>query len=102
MKCYLLGEGVLLKADISGEATDLAGDPLHALLGLDDGEVDVVDALNDVGHGVGGWKGEGIFSTLVHGGIKSHMSEKWRKERPKTEKRNRSEFRIHESSNVTF
>ena len=50
---YLLGEGVLLESNIVGEASDLTGDPLHALLGLDNGHVDVVDALDDVGHGAG-------------------------------------------------
>lgn len=40
--------GNLVETDISGETADLAGDSLHALLGLHDGTVDVVDALNDV------------------------------------------------------
>lgn len=40
--------GNLVETDISGETADLAGDSLHALLGLHDGTVDVVDTLNDV------------------------------------------------------
>ena len=46
-----LGHGVLLESDVGGEASDLAGDPLHALLALDDGHVHAVHALHDVGHG---------------------------------------------------
>ncbi len=52
--CYVLYSlGGLLESDVVGEATDLAGDPLHALLALDDGAVDVVHALDHVGQRVG-------------------------------------------------
>lgn len=40
--------GNLVETDISGETADLAGDSLHALLGLHNGAIDVVDALNNV------------------------------------------------------
>ena len=48
---HSLCQGVVLESYVCGEPTELAGDPLHALLALHDAHVDVVDALNDVGHG---------------------------------------------------
>ena len=47
---YLLGG--LLDSHISGEASDLTGDSLHAGLALKDRGVDVVDAFDQVVHGV--------------------------------------------------
>ena len=44
--------GGLPDSHISSHASDLAGDPLHAGLALEDGVVDVVDALNHVVHWV--------------------------------------------------
>lgn len=44
--------GSLSDANISGEATDLAGDPLHAAFALKNGVVDIVDTLNQVVHWV--------------------------------------------------
>ncbi len=52
---FLYSLGGLLESDVVGEATDLAGDPLHALLALDDGAVDVVHALDHVGQRVGSY-----------------------------------------------
>jgi len=43
-----LGDSVVLEPDVLGEASDLAGDPLHALLALHHRHVDVVHALNHV------------------------------------------------------
>ena len=48
---YSLGDGVILESNVAGETAEFAGDPLHALLALHNGHVDVVDALDDVGHG---------------------------------------------------
>ena len=50
--------GGLLDAHVSSEAADLAGDPLHAVLALDDGVVDVSHSLNKVVHRVDFWMGE--------------------------------------------
>ena len=50
--------GGLLDAHVSGEASDLAGDPLHAVLALDDGVVDVSHSLNKVVHRVDFWMGK--------------------------------------------
>ena len=50
--------GGLLDAHVSGKASDLAGDPLHAGLALDDGVVDVAHTLNKVVHGVDFWINE--------------------------------------------
>ncbi len=44
--------GGLPDSHISSHASDLAGNPLHASLALEDGVVDVVDALNHVVHWV--------------------------------------------------
>ena len=44
--------GGLLDSHISGEASDLTGDPLHASFALKNRGVDVVDALDQVVHGV--------------------------------------------------
>lgn len=48
---YLLDSGSV-EANISSEATDLAGNPLHAFLASDDRAVDVIDALDNIVHGV--------------------------------------------------
>ena len=42
---YLLGHA-LVDAGVGSDASDLAGNALHALLALDDGHVDVLHALN--------------------------------------------------------
>ena len=45
-------DGGSVEANISGEASDLAGNSLHAFLAGDDRAVDVIDALDNIVHGV--------------------------------------------------
>lgn len=47
-----LGHWALGQSNVLGKASNLASNPLHALFALDNGGVDVVDALSHVGHGV--------------------------------------------------
>ena len=46
------GDGVV-KPGVPGEAADLAGDPLDALLGLHEGQVHVLDPLHQQGLALG-------------------------------------------------
>ena len=65
MSQFFVSLGGLLEADVSGDASDLARDPLHALLALDDGSVDVVHPLDDVAQGVDCTKRKQSFRTRV-------------------------------------
>jgi len=56
-------EHALVDASISGDASDLTGDTLHALLALDDGQVDVLHALHQVGGGIWGDRLQVVSST---------------------------------------
>ena len=48
---HLLGH-FLAESGVLGKASDLADDPLHALLGLEDWHVDVLESLDHVGWGL--------------------------------------------------
>lgn len=58
--------GGLLDAHVSGKASDLAGNPLHASLALDNGVVDVAHSLNKVVHRVDLWMGKKEQELLSH------------------------------------
>ena len=53
---HLLDSGALLQTNIGGKTTNLTSNSLHALLALNNWAVDVIDTLDNIGHGVNIWK----------------------------------------------
>ena len=49
---YLLDSGALLQTNIGSKTSNLTGNSLHAFLALNNCAIDVIDALDNIGHGV--------------------------------------------------
>ena len=49
---HLLDSGALLQTNIGSKTSNLTGNSLHAFLALNNCAIDVIDALDNIGHGV--------------------------------------------------